>query len=1198
MGKTERPPKQSCAYSAVLKPDDVLPDSALASGERDEFDHRSIASKLAQLALAVQAPANIALFGPWGSGKSSVYDSIRTTVNANPNQAAIARYDAWKYGGKSLKRNFVASISEQLGTGSSRDPEHLYRNEERNELQLGLWLRKNWASILIGLALAVGLAAGWLVLISWIGMLLRQEAFKAQVAFNLAGAGSFLGITLAALIVGPKVLESVNVKLTRPAPEGDDEFSKEFENLASRITKSGKRRLIVFIDELDRCAPADVVSTLIDLKTFLDQPGCVFVVAADRDVLEKSLQEVPQAKPVRPNDPYYSTPGEFIDKIFQHQVALPPLRSYTLTRFARSLVLERAGLWAELRALKSLDEVVYTLVPKHVRSPRRVKVLLNAFATNVRIAQARGIDGLGRATEIAKLTVLQTEFASFATELQRFPKLAGWLLEADVEGGDEALREAVERYLPRFTVATDSDLADPGSPSGELIASPGDSNQQEAENQLKVRLVAYLRRARAAGIPDPRPDLIYVQGAGPSEGLDDPRFGEAIDLAADTDPAEVLQELDGAKTADIITAVRLLAEKSDSEFGPGRTNLIEIACRLAEKLGADELRGISRVASPSVFVVVNDDERAEMLPGALLIGTAAGAFELVNRVLAKVENTTLDNNLQGRLLPALLELPAEKMEVVGRILLQFGPVDQFCSALRQLPEQKALLLWESTKSKFNDLLVEIATPPAASTDPSTPSRATGSPASSRTREEGDTTPAEAADMYGSVLRSAVGRDESSSALLEAVVEFGQDFERSPAEPLIQGVLRAQAETFMARLDVDARDEVATKAIAYGDAADWDWWLGHLTHGQERDDRLLKTVSKRGYAELEDENSAHHESVIKVFSALELSGGLSAEATGVVVSDLVGLLLGIGWNSSTVIRRRAVWESVSYLADGSDAVTMSALADDVVRGAGQVGAGSANVFSLIDSVGVLAQEAAEVAEPKVASMTTEVVPAVLKARIQIALRVRARMVPLPASAVVEVGSAAGGRPAEELVSEWLNSVPPIDSVVEIAGSPLGLPEGAVGDFVERISQSDATRLWISLADADRPPSLLRIAGSLGIGVPEVEKISARVESQARQADRDRTIDQLRTAAIEDPKARVAAGELAIHLLDDSVQGNIRLGVKIIEHLNGAPRGLTDQIRASLESAAERSPEVFKGAIGSRLRELNLLRKKSLLDRIFG
>jgi hypothetical protein len=122
-----------------------------------------------------------------------------------------------------------------------------------------------------------------------------------------------------------------------------------------------------------------VVTTLKDLKTFLDEAHCVFVVAADREVLERALRSVEQATPIRRDEPYYSTPGAFLDKIFQYQIALPPLRGGALTRYARSLVLDKKGLWADLRGDKAstalLDRVIYSLIPAHVRSPRRVKIL-------------------------------------------------------------------------------------------------------------------------------------------------------------------------------------------------------------------------------------------------------------------------------------------------------------------------------------------------------------------------------------------------------------------------------------------------------------------------------------------------------------------------------------------------------------------------------------------------------------------------------------------------------------------------------------------------------------------------------------------------------------------------------------------------------------------------------------------------------
>jgi hypothetical protein len=57
-------------------------------------------------------------------------------------------------------------------------------------------------------------------------------------------------------------------------------------------------------------------------------------------------------------------------------------------------------------------------------------VLLNAFATNARMAEARGLPWKERAREIAKLTALQTEFPEIREELMR--RREGRLDEPDV----------------------------------------------------------------------------------------------------------------------------------------------------------------------------------------------------------------------------------------------------------------------------------------------------------------------------------------------------------------------------------------------------------------------------------------------------------------------------------------------------------------------------------------------------------------------------------------------------------------------------------------------------------------------------------------------------------------------------------------------------------------------------------------------
>jgi len=434
---------------SAVRHGDLVADGRLETGDTDRLDNAAIANTIADIALSAAPPTNIALFGPWGSGKSSIYSMIQARINALDAKTSVVRYDAWKYGGRDLKRNFISSLANDLKIEDAAFGSELVVDGESSKLHLDTWVRKNWLSLLIGLGLAVLLATFWVIALAVAESWLTHVGFSGAAKGLVAASGTVFGLALAALIVGPKVLDGAVLRTVRPAPTGDDEFSARFGKLLKAAGIKDNRRLVVFVDELDRCAPADVVATLIDLKTFLEHPGCVFIVAVDRAVVEEALDKVPQAKPVRDGEPYYATRGAFLDKVFQHQIALPPLRARTLTVFARELVNEQDGLWRELRDQDPalFDLVVFALVPVHVRSPRRVKVLLNAYATNVRIAQSRGIAWPGRASEIAVLTVLQTEFPEVATDLVRVPRLLTFLRGEPLDDAPE-VRRVVGRYRP------------------------------------------------------------------------------------------------------------------------------------------------------------------------------------------------------------------------------------------------------------------------------------------------------------------------------------------------------------------------------------------------------------------------------------------------------------------------------------------------------------------------------------------------------------------------------------------------------------------------------------------------------------------------------------------------------------------------------------------------------------------------------
>ncbi len=64
---------------------------------RDVVFPPSLAQAVADVAITAATPTNIALFGPWGSGKSSIYTLLEKHVRdqAVPH-VRVVRYDAWK----------------------------------------------------------------------------------------------------------------------------------------------------------------------------------------------------------------------------------------------------------------------------------------------------------------------------------------------------------------------------------------------------------------------------------------------------------------------------------------------------------------------------------------------------------------------------------------------------------------------------------------------------------------------------------------------------------------------------------------------------------------------------------------------------------------------------------------------------------------------------------------------------------------------------------------------------------------------------------------------------------------------------------------------------------------------------------------------------------------------------------------------
>src|SRR5919109_111232 len=512
------------AEQVWIDPDDLIDDRALRDVDEDEFRLTDVVEEAASLCKSTAVPATLALYGSWGSGKSSLANLLEQRF-ADDREVAFARFDAFKYAEVPLRRHFLSQVAEEFGV---KDDAFAIALVSKG----GLWsdFTKTLRASVPGVALATPF---------------------------LATAIALVGRTLTA-------------ETTAEAPSSDEQFEALFHKLVEKVLKKTRRkRVVIFIDELDRCSPPQVVTALETLRTFLEVEPCVFVVAADRQALEHALTEAArQATPLDSANPYYSAGSAYLDKIFQYQLPLPPILPRRLSRYALGLIEKRQGVW---RRVRNRPELVSVLIPTHVRSPRRVKALLNSFALLYRLALKRAAVGVldadveERVAEVAKLACLRTEFPLFARDLQLDARLPDVVLRLHPDPDADLTSEY--RGLSAEAIERAKAYAQEKLPVDEVIAQspaePGAASDSEAPTTAEVegshakQLIRYLEKTRE--IASPGRDLVYLESSGAAFGLAAELAQQLEEDAIDGNSqavAEVVRDLDEAEQQN---ALRLLS---------------------------------------------------------------------------------------------------------------------------------------------------------------------------------------------------------------------------------------------------------------------------------------------------------------------------------------------------------------------------------------------------------------------------------------------------------------------------------------------------------------------------------------------------------------------------------------------------------------------------------------------------------------
>lgn len=275
----------------------------------DELGRDPYVRALATTVLRCETPFTIGIYGDWGSGKTTLLNLVRARVASSG--AKCVWFNAWLH-----QRN--------------DDPALALLHTIANELKVG------------------------------------QEARKILSVVGATVANALLKVTTQ---ISAEDIKNVALAYEQEQFELRDQRTRlreKFNQFIEKARGTADTRLVVFIDDLDRCDGGQALAVLESLKLYLNIAGCVYVVAADRLALERAVEQ-------KYGNAFVGN-SKYLDKIVQLPFLLPPIHPSSLERY----VSEQLGI--------EFEECTDLLVAGLGANPRALKRFVNVLALNDELA--------------------------------------------------------------------------------------------------------------------------------------------------------------------------------------------------------------------------------------------------------------------------------------------------------------------------------------------------------------------------------------------------------------------------------------------------------------------------------------------------------------------------------------------------------------------------------------------------------------------------------------------------------------------------------------------------------------------------------------------------------------------------------------------------------------------------------------------
>lgn len=263
-------------------------------------------------------PVSIGIFGNWGAGKSSLLKLIEQKLEQDDKDWIVINFDSWLYQGYDDARAALLEVIATALTKAAGDNTTLVSKAKRLLSRVDGFRAMGFLAE--GAALFAGVPTGGLLSRSIGAFRNVTDGIQSQEEYEALSNLAKEGKQAAGGLIKPDAKKS--------PPQQIDAFRQEYGEILEELGKP----LIVVIDNLDRCLPANAIHTLEAIRLFLFLTNTAFIIAADEDMIRSSVADYFKGASQRHQIDY-------LDKLIQVPIRVPKagvreIRSYLFMLYA------------------------------------------------------------------------------------------------------------------------------------------------------------------------------------------------------------------------------------------------------------------------------------------------------------------------------------------------------------------------------------------------------------------------------------------------------------------------------------------------------------------------------------------------------------------------------------------------------------------------------------------------------------------------------------------------------------------------------------------------------------------------------------------------------------------------------------------------------------------------------------------------